>query len=129
MAVHPDTRQLLFFGRSDGVLNPSGVRFGSSEIYKIIETEFSSEIADSICVGQKRPSDGNERVFLFLLMRDGVPYTMQLVNRVKGAIRKGLSARHVPSYIFSTPEIPVSHKIELNAQSPGTGSTVNGVQG
>ena len=121
MAIHSDTRQLLFFGRSDGVLNPSGVRFGSSEIYKIIETEFSSEIAESICVGQRRPSDKDERVFLFVLMRDGIPCTTELVNRVKGSIRKGLSARHVPSYIFSTPEIPVSHTVELRAQSTVTG--------
>jgi acetoacetyl-CoA synthetase len=31
-----------------------------------------------------------------------------LVNDIKAAIRKELSARHVPKYVFETPEIPVS---------------------
>jgi acetoacetyl-CoA synthetase len=44
---------------------------------------------------------------LFLLMRPGFQLTPQLVSRVKEAIRKALSARHVPKYVFQTPEIPV----------------------
>jgi acetoacetyl-CoA synthetase len=36
----PGTRRLHFVGRSDGVLNPAGIRFGSSEIYTIIEHKF-----------------------------------------------------------------------------------------
>jgi len=35
--VHPITKQIFFLGRADGVLNPSGVRFGSAEIYNVIE--------------------------------------------------------------------------------------------
>lgn len=50
--IHPVTKQIIFLGRSDGVLNPSGVRFGSGEIYSIIDARFGAEIADSICVGQ-----------------------------------------------------------------------------
>lgn len=74
----------------------------------MIESQFSHEIADSICVGQRRPSDTDERVLLFLLMKGGVLFTGKLVDRVKSAIRSELSARHVPMYIFETPEIPVS---------------------
>ena len=51
-------------GRSDGTLNPNGVRFGSAEIYNIVEC--FAEVADSVCVGQKSPVDGEERVILFL---------------------------------------------------------------
>lgn len=50
--IHPLTRQIIFLGRSDGVLNPSGVRFGSGEIYGVVDARFGAEIADSICVGQ-----------------------------------------------------------------------------
>lgn len=74
----------------------------------MIESEFSDEIVDSICVGQRRPSDDDERVLLFLLMKGGKPFTTGLVHRVKSAIRRELSARHVPMYIFETPEIPVN---------------------
>lgn len=108
MAIHPVTKQLVFHGRADGVLNPSGVRFGSAEIYRVIEGQFSQEIADSICVGQRRPSDSDERVMLFLLMKPGATFTADLVSRVKSAIRTELSARHVPAFVFETPEIPVS---------------------
>ena len=39
--IHPKTKQVMFLGRADGVLNPSGVRFGSSEIYSIIDAKLS----------------------------------------------------------------------------------------
>ncbi len=104
---HPVTKGLIFLGRADGVLNPSGVRFGSAEIYSIVEAKFSDQIADSICVGQRRPQDMDESVMLFLLMKPGKRFTRELVNNVKMAIKKGLSPRHVPKYVFETPEIPV----------------------
>ena len=105
--VHPKTKNLIFLGRADGVLNPSGVRFGSAEIYGVLENGFPS-ISDSICVGQRRPQDQDESVMLFLLMKPGEKFTKKLVNDVKSAIRKELSARHVPKYVFETPAIPVS---------------------
>ncbi len=51
--VHPKTGQIVFLGRADGVLNPSGVRFGSAEIYNVIEKGFGNIVADSIVVGQR----------------------------------------------------------------------------
>ncbi|OQV00728.1 hypothetical protein CLAIMM_06187 isoform 2 [Cladophialophora immunda] len=107
--IIPTTRQIMFLGRADGVLNPSGVRFGSSEIYSVIEAKFSDVVADSICVGQRRPQDHDERVMLFLLMKPGNRFTLSLVRAVKEAIRKEYSPRHVPKYVFETPEIPVGH--------------------
>lgn len=106
--IHPQTKQVMFLGRADGVLNPSGVRFGSSDIYSVIESDFSEVIADSICVGQRRPRDDDESVMLFLLMRPGKALTPKLIQQVKSAIRKEHSPRHVPKYVFETPAIPVS---------------------
>lgn len=106
--IHPQTKHVLFLGRADGVLNPSGVRFGSSDIYSVIESDFSDSIADSICVGQHRPQDEDESVMLFLLMKPGKALTQNLVQQVKAAIRKEHSPRHVPKYVFETPAIPVS---------------------
>jgi acetoacetyl-CoA synthetase len=95
-------------GRADGVLNPSGVRFGSSEIYAVIDAHFSDRVADSLCVGQRRPTDLDESVMLFVLMRNGQTLDGTLVNDIKAAIAKELSKRHVPKYIFEMPELPVS---------------------
>jgi acetoacetyl-CoA synthetase len=94
--IHPVTKTLVFLGRADGVLNPSGVRFGFPQV------------SDSICVGQRRPGNSDETVMLFLLMKPGEKFHTKLVSDIKAAIRKELSARHVPKYVFETPEIPVS---------------------
>ena len=109
ISIHPWTKQVMFLGRSDGALNPSGVRFGSSDIYNVIEARFPDTIADSLCVGQRRPKDADENVMLFLSMRPGKIFSRKLANAVKVAIRQDLSPRHVPNYVFETAHIPVSH--------------------
>lgn len=105
--IHPITKNLIFLGRADGVLNPSGVRFGSAEIYGVLENGFPM-VSDAVCVGQRRPQDADESVMLFLMMKPGEKFTQRLVTEIKAAIRKELSARHVPKYVFETPDIPVS---------------------
>jgi len=105
---HPVTKGLTFLGRADGVLNPSGVRFGSAEIYSVIERNFADQVADSICVGQRRPQDNDESVMLFLLMRPGHKFDQEFVQKVRDAIAGETTKRHVPKYVFETPEIPVS---------------------
>ncbi|KAJ5296131.1 hypothetical protein PENANT_c021G01336 [Penicillium antarcticum] len=127
VSIHPITHQLMFHGRADGVLNPSGVRFGSAEIYRVIEAMFANEVADSICVGQKRPTDTDERVVLFLLLKPGVAFSPDLVARIKAAIRSELSPRHVPSFIWETPEIPTTvnlKKVELPVKQIVSGKRV-----
>ena len=46
--IHKNTGGVTFYGRSDAVLKPSGVRIGTSEIYNIVE-EFK-EINDSLAI-------------------------------------------------------------------------------
>ncbi|KAL2671589.1 hypothetical protein Neosp_014179 [[Neocosmospora] mangrovei] len=106
VSMNPVTNGVIFHGRADGVLNPSGVRFGSAEIYGIIERRFAGEIADSLCVGRKSKKDENESVILFLLMEPGKRFTQEISQAVKTAIREDLSPRHVPAHIFETPDIP-----------------------
>jgi acetoacetyl-CoA synthetase len=108
--IHPETRQLLFLGRADGVLNPSGIRFGSAEIYSVLESHFP-QVRDSICVGQRRPQDIDETVILFCLMKSDEIFTQELVGSIKAMIRKELSPKHVPKYVFETFEIPVRSSI------------------
>ncbi|KAJ9617036.1 hypothetical protein H2200_000757 [Cladophialophora chaetospira] len=125
--IHPVTKQVMFLGRADGVLNPSGVRFGSAEIYSIIEAKFADRISDSICVGQRRPQDADERVVLFLLMKTGHQFTPQLVKEVKEAIRKATSPRHVPKFVFETKAIPTTvnlKKVELPVKQIVSGKVI-----
>ena len=62
ISIHPLTLSIILHGRADGVLNPSGIRFGSAEIYNIVDTYFggeNGEIEDSVCIGQRRPQDAD----------------------------------------------------------------------
>lgn len=104
----PQTGAIVLLGRADGVLNPSGVRFGSAEVYTVIESKFKDEIDDTICVGQRRKGDVDETVLLFVKVREGKKFDKDLVMRIKQAIAEGLSRRHVPRFVFETKEIPVS---------------------
>lgn len=99
------------------MLNPSGVRFGSAEIYEVIDSTFPV-VYDSICVGQRRPQDNDERVLLFLLMKSGRLFNRELARDIKLEIAKQLTKRHVPAFIFPTPAIPVSH-LALLCLPPG----------
>lgn len=124
--VHPQTKQIFFLGRADGVLNPSGVRFGSAEIYNVIEQYFP-QVQDSICVGQRRPNDHDETVLLFLLMAPGNKFIPQLVKDIQARIAQELSKRHVPKHVFETPEIPTTinlKKVELPVKQIVSGHTV-----
>jgi acetoacetyl-CoA synthetase len=101
---------LIMLGRSDSILNPSGVRFGSAEIYNVLLAHFP-EISDSVCVGQQRACETDERVLLFVKM-DGTNFTPELVGRIKKAIRDNLSARHVPATITECPDVPVRNELD-----------------
>ncbi|CAG0902053.1 unnamed protein product [Cyprideis torosa] len=124
--LNKETGGLVMLGRSDGVLNPAGVRFGSAEIYDILEV--IPGVADSLCVSQYHPSvHGVERVILFVKLEEletiengnngssnGVQVEhsgedwCSLEQTIRKRIREGLSPRHVPAKIIPTPEIPVT---------------------
>lgn len=99
---------LLMLGRSDSILNPAGVRFGSAEIYNVLGGRFAEDVSDSVCVGQQREGEADERVLLFVKMADGKKLTSELVGILKKGIRDDLSPRHVPALIVQCPDIPVS---------------------
>ncbi|KAK5134746.1 hypothetical protein LTR08_006121 [Meristemomyces frigidus] len=127
ISVHPQNGQVYMHGRADGVLNPSGVRFGSAEIYNVLDNHFGEDVQDSVCVGQRRPQDMDESVMLFLLMKPGKKFTQDLVRRVKDAIARDAGRRCVPAYVFETPEIPTTinlKKVELPVKQIVSGKTI-----
>lgn len=93
---------------SDDVLNPSGVRYGSAEIYGVLE-QLHGVISDALCVGQRRSQDAVERVLLFVKMLPGRYLDECIKARIRKAIRKHLSPRYLPAYMFQVKGIPVRH--------------------
>lgn len=103
---------LIIYGRSDATLNPGGVRIGTAELYRLVET--IPEIADSLAVGQRW--EGDERVILFVKMAAGRELTEELRERLSRAIREHVSPRHVPARIIPIADIPYTinmKKVEL----------------
>jgi acetoacetyl-CoA synthetase len=120
---NPNTGGVIMLGRSDGTLNPAGVRFGSAELYNIIEN--FPEVADSLVVGQKQGED--ERVCMFLQMPDGKQLSKELIDAIKLKIRTQLSPRHVPAIIVQVPDIPHTingKKVEVAVKRIISGETV-----
>ena len=101
---------------SDGVLNPSGVRFGTSELYNILSSpRFSSITLDGLAIGQQRTSgkysDSAERVILFLKIAPehssgSIIPKKELLDQLRDQISKDHSRRHVPHFFFEVDEIP-----------------------
>ncbi len=107
-----DTGGVIIYGRSDATLNPGGVRIGTSEIYRHMET--MPAIADSLAVGQRWEDD--ERVILFVKMTEGAELTDDLKDKIRRSIRENISPRHVPAKIIPVSDIPYTismKKVEL----------------
>ena len=92
----------IIYGRSDAVLNPGGVRIGTAEIYRQVEQ--IDEILESVVIGQQW--DNDERVVLFVRLRDGVTLSPELEDRVRRRIRENTTPRHVPARIVQIAEVP-----------------------
>jgi acetoacetyl-CoA synthetase len=111
------------FGRSDATLNPSGVRIGTAEIYRQVES--LEEISDSIVVGQQW--DNDVRVILFVRTAHGVELDDKLKNRIKKTIRDSTTPRHVPALILPVKDIPVTlngKKVEMAVRNVIEGKPV-----
>ncbi len=112
ITIHRNTGGITFFGRSDAVLKPSGVRIGTAEIYN--EVEKLNEIADSLAIGQEWKAD--QRIILFIKLAEGYHLTKELENKIKKVLRENASPRHVPAIIMEAPDIPYTlnmKKVEM----------------
>ncbi len=96
------TGGLIIYGRSDTTLNPGGVRIGTAEIYRQVETV--PEVLDSVVV--EHVVDGDGRVVLFVQLADGVTLDAALGERLRTVIRGNTSAHHVPAVIRQVSDIP-----------------------
>jgi acetoacetyl-CoA synthetase len=91
------------YGRSDATLNRHGVRIGSAEIYRVVES--MPEVADSLIVCCNLPR-GRFFMPLFLKMQDGVTLDEALTARIVDRLRSECSPRHVPDRMYAVPSIP-----------------------
>ena len=92
----------IIHGRSDATLKPGGVRIGTAEIYRQVES--FDEVTEALVVGQNYNDD--VRIVLFVKLRENFELTEDFVKKIKSKIRTNCSPRHVPSVIRNCPDIP-----------------------
>ena len=103
---------IKIYGRSDTTMNPGGVRIGTAEIYQTVDR--FTEVEDSIVIGQ--PWENDERIILFLKMKDQSVLSEELIKQIKKSIRESCSPRHVPAMVIPIGDIPYTingKKVEL----------------
>ena len=107
-----ESGSLKIYGRSDSTLNPGGVRIGTSEIYRVVNS--IDIIEDSLVIGQEW--EGDQRIILFVLMANDLPLEKEIKNQIKFQIKNSCSPRHVPSKIIKVKGIPYTingKKVEI----------------
>ena len=93
---------LIVHGRSDAVLNPGGVRIGTAEIYRQVER--CDAVLEALCVGQDWR--GDQRIVLFVRLRDGLVLDEALIDAIKSRVRRACTPRHVPAKVIQVADIP-----------------------
>ena len=100
-------------GRSDATLNRGGVRVGTAEIYRVVESV--ERVIDSLVV-HLESVDGDDQglLVLFVVVEGGLDD--ELRASIATTVRRDLSPRHVPDEIFELESVPTTlsgKKLEL----------------
>jgi acetoacetyl-CoA synthetase len=114
---------VIIYGRSDTTLNPGGVRIGTAELYRAVDT--LPEVADSIAVG--RPHGGDVEVVLCVKLAEDAALDDELADRIRSTIRERATPRHVPAHVFAVADIPYTisgKKVEKAVRSMMLGEPV-----
>ncbi len=93
----------VIYGRSDSTINRSGIRMGTSEIYRAVLG--IDAIVDALVVDIPRP--GTEGWMpLFVVLREGAELDDDLRREIARRVREHCSPRHVPDEVFPIAEVP-----------------------
>ena len=116
-----DRGSCVISGRSDATLNRGGVRIGTAEFYAVVESV--PEVADALVVHLDEGDD--DRLLLFVALRDGADLDDALRRRIVGELRSSLSPRHVPDEVVAVPHVPrtlTGKKLEVPVKRILTGT-------
>src|SRR5262249_47474870 len=100
-ATLTDRGTVVITGRSDGTLNPGGARLGTAEFYAGVER--FGDVTDSLVVHVEDPGGGPGELWLFVVAGTDPE---DLAARLRAALRRDLSPRHVPDHVLAVPAIP-----------------------
>ncbi|MBL8132395.1 MAG: acetoacetate--CoA ligase [Anaerolineae bacterium] len=93
----------VIYGRSDSTINRQGIRMGTAELYRVIES--FPEVTDSLIIDLEML--GREsRLLLFVVLKDGAALDNSLRRQIVQRLRRDISPRHAPDDILAIPAVP-----------------------
>jgi acetoacetyl-CoA synthetase len=98
-----DRGACFVLGRSDATLNRHGVRIGTAEIYRAVES--LPEVEDAIVVNLDLPG-GRFFMPLFVKLGPGLTLDDALDRKIRDKLRSDYSPRHVPDRIYAVDAVP-----------------------
>lgn len=98
-----DKGSCIIYGRSDSTINRSGVRMGTSDIYRIVES--IDEVMESLVIDREVLGRGSS-LLLFIVLKQGNNLDSNLITKIKNQIREHVSPRFIPDDIYSVDQIP-----------------------
>ncbi|WP_075527285.1 acetoacetate--CoA ligase [Sporosarcina ureilytica] len=93
----------VIYGRSDSTINRSGVRMGTSDVYRVIGT--LDEAIDSLVIDLEVIGK-SASLILFIVLKEGFILNEELKSKIKNQIREHLSPRFAPDEIYEVEDIP-----------------------
>ncbi len=93
----------VIYGRSDATINRRGLRLGSSEIYRAVES--LSEVIDSLVVDLEY-LNRESNMILFVVLNSSAGLTENLKEKISVAIKSSISAKFIPDRVIKIDEVP-----------------------
>ena len=100
--IETDSNSFIVEGRSDATLNPGGIRIGTAEIYRQVES--LEDVKEALAIGQDWKND--QRIILFVILQENIELNDELKDKIRISIRNGASPRHVPAKILQVNDFP-----------------------
>ncbi len=98
----PPRGSCVIEGRSDATLNRGGVRMGTAEFCRVVES--LDQVADSLVIDTSSATGEGELRLFVVLPPDAEPANAS--QRIRTLIRTELTPRHVPGQIITVPSLP-----------------------
>ncbi|MGM0901569.1 MAG: acetoacetate--CoA ligase [Bacillota bacterium] len=93
----------IIYGRSDSTINRSGVRMGTSDIYRIVEKV--DEVQESLVIDLE-VLGRHSTLLLFVVLKPEAQLDDQLKAEIREQIKTTLSPRFMPDEIYEVEQIP-----------------------
>ncbi|BDR93075.1 acetoacetate--CoA ligase [Vulcanisaeta souniana] len=99
-AMITDRGTVIITGRSDSTIKRKGIRIGTLDIYRVVES--LPEVVGSLAVEVKN------KLVIFVALRPGLQLTEELKKKINDALRNQLGPYYIADYIIQVPDIPMT---------------------